>query len=157
MRRTGSAGNIRVGALVGYAASRTMDQATTWFYASQTDESKRREEELAPGGTLVQLGKQLGAALGRDLSDEEAGRVGLAIHRTMGVCYGMAAAALVGKGVRPLVAGLAVAAVAFVLVDEGTAISQLTDYPLESHMRGVIGHGAFGLAAGALLSLIHGR
>jgi hypothetical protein len=68
MRRTGHAGSIRVGALVGYAASRTMDQATTWFYASQTEESKRREDELAPGGTLVQMGKQLGAALGRDLA-----------------------------------------------------------------------------------------
>jgi hypothetical protein len=157
MGRIGSAGNIRVGALVGYAASRTMDQATTLFYASQTEESKRREEELAPGGTLVQMGKQLGAALGRDLSDEEASRVGLAVHRTLGVCYGMGAAALVGKGFRPLVAGLTVGPVAFVLVDEGAAISQLTDYPLESHMRGVVGHGAFGLAAGTLLSLTDGR
>jgi hypothetical protein len=108
------------------------------FYASQTEESKRREEELAPGGTLVQMGKQLGAALGRDLS-------------------GMAAAALVGKGFRPLLAGLTVGAVAFVLADEGAAIAQLTDYPLESHLRGVVGHGAFGLAAGTLLSLTDGR
>jgi hypothetical protein len=138
MGRIGSAGNIRVGALVGYAASRTMDQATTLFYASQTEESKRREEELAPGGTLVQMGKQLGAALGRDLS-------------------GMAAAALVGKGFRPLLAGLTVGAVAFVLADEGAAIAQLTDYPVESHLRGVVGHGAFGLAAGTLLSLTDGR
>jgi hypothetical protein len=47
--------------------------------------------------------------------------------------------------------------VAFVLIDEGTAISQLTDYPLESHVRGVVGHGGFGLAAGSLLSLVGGR
>lgn len=151
---TGSAGNIGVGALVGYAASRTMDQATTWFYASQTEESKRREQELAPGGTLVQIGKQLGAAVGHDLDDEQAGRVGLAVHRTLGVSYGIAASALVRKGARPLTAGLVVGALAFVLVDEGTTISQLTDYPLESHLRGVVGHGAFGLAAGILLSLI---
>jgi hypothetical protein len=69
----------------------------------------------------------------------------------------MAAAALVRKGMRPALAGLTVGAVAFVLVDEGTAIAQLTDYPLESHMRGVVGHAAFGLAAGILLSLIDGR
>ena len=50
----GNSENIGVGALVGYVASRTMDQATTWFYASQTEESKPRDEELAPGGTLVQ-------------------------------------------------------------------------------------------------------
>jgi hypothetical protein len=154
---SGSGSNIRVGALVGYAASRTMDQATTWFYASQSEDSKRREEELAPGGALVQLGKQLGAVVGRDLTDDEAGRVGLAVHRTLGVSYGMAASALVKKGVRPLVAGMVVGALAFVLVDEGTAISQLRDYPLESHLRGVVGHGAFGLAAGILLALIDER
>lgn len=150
----GSGGNIGAGALAGYAASRIMDQATTWFYASQTEESKRREEELAPGGTLVQMGKQLGGAVGRDLTDEEAGRVGLAVHRTLGVSYGMAASALIRRGTPPLAAGLVVGALAFVLVDEGTAISALTDYPVESHLRGVVGHGAFGLAAGILLSLI---
>jgi hypothetical protein len=99
-----------VGALVGYVASRTMDQATTWFYARQSVDSKRREQELAPGGTLVQLGKQLGQTIGRDLGDEQAGRVGLAVHRTLGVCYGMAASALVSKGVRPIAAGGAVGA-----------------------------------------------
>jgi hypothetical protein len=148
---------IVVGALVGYVASRAMDQATTWFYAQQSDESKRREEELAPGGALVQIGKQLGEALGRELDDEEAGQVGLGIHRTMGVVYGMAAAGLVGRGVRPMAAGLGVGTAALVLIDEGTAISEFAAYPVESHMRGVVGHGAFGLVVGALLSLVEGR
>jgi hypothetical protein len=134
-----------------------MDQATTWFYARQNEASKRREEELAPGGTLVQLGKQLGTAVGRDLGDEQAGGVGLAVHRTLGVSYGMAASALVRAGVRPAVAGLAVGAAAFMLVDEGTAISQSTAYPVESHLRGVVGHAAFGLAASILLELVDGR
>ncbi|MGH2979671.1 MAG: hypothetical protein ACRDLQ_08550 [Solirubrobacterales bacterium] len=154
---TGSGGNIWVGALAGYAVSRTMDQATTWFYGRQTQASKDREEELAPGGTLVQLGKQLGGAVGRDLSDEEAGRVGLAVHRTMGLLYGMTAAALVRRGVRPLVAGLTTGAVAWALIDEGTALPQFTAYPVESHLRGVVGHGTLGLALGLLLSLVERR
>jgi hypothetical protein len=129
--------------------------ATTWFYDRQTEKSKRREEELAPGGTLVQLGKQLGAAFGRDLSDEDAGRAGLAAHRTLGVIYGIIANSLARRGMRPLAAGLTVGGVAWVIVDEGTALPTFTSYPVESHMRGVIGHGAFGLAAGALLSLVH--
>ena len=146
-----------VGALVGYVASRTMDQATTWFYAQQSDESKRREEEIAPGGTLLQFGKQVGEALGRDLGDEEAGRVGLALHRTLGVTYGIITAALVGRGMRPMAAGLAVGTGALVLVDEGTAISDFAAYPVESHMRGVVGHATLGLVAGALMSLIEER
>jgi hypothetical protein len=153
----GSGGNIWVGALVGYVASRTMDAATTWFYGRQSEGSKQREEELAPGGTLVQLGQQLGSLAGRELSDEQAGRVGLAVHRTLGAGYGIAAHALARRGVRPLAAGLAVGGAAWVIVDEGTALPTFTSYPVESHMRGVVGHGAFGLSAGILLSLIHRR
>ncbi len=146
-----------MGALVGYAARRTMDRATSWFYAHQSEDSKRREEELAPGGTLVQLGKQLGSAVGRELDDEAAGRVGLAIHRSLGVSYGMIASALVRAGVRPLVAGLSVGAAALVLIDEGTAVSLFTAYPVESHLRGVVGHGTLGLATGVLLLLVSGK
>jgi hypothetical protein len=149
--------NSVVAALVGYTASRTMDAATTWFYGRQSEASKRREQELAPGGTLVQLGKQLGRAVGRDLTDESAGRVGLAVHRTLGSSYGMAAAALMGRGVPPLIAGLGVGTAAFLLVDEGTALPLITAYPLESHARGVVGHATFGLAAGLLLWLIDRR
>ena len=145
-----------LGALVGYVSSRLMDQATTWFYARQSDESKQREEEIAPGGTLRQFGKQVGEALGKELGDEEADRVGLAFHRTMGVIYGIGTAALVKRGMRPMAAGLTVGTAAFILVDEGTEISSFSAYPVESHLRGVVGHGAFGLAAGALMSLAEG-
>ena len=139
---------------MGYVASRTMDHATTWFYGRQTEGSKAREEELAPGGTLVQVGKQLGAATGRELSEDQAGRVGLAVHRTMGMLYGIGAAALVRRGTAPMKAGLVVGAAAWALIDEGTALPTFTDYPVESHLRGVVGHGTFGLVAGALLSLV---
>lgn len=154
---SGSGGNVAVGALAGYAASRTMDAATSWFHARQSEVSRRREEEIAPGGALVQLGRGLGGALGRELGDEQAGRVGLAVHRTFGTLYGMAAAALVRRGVRPLAAGLAVGTAAFVVVDEGTAISQFTAYPVESHLRGVVGHATFGLVAGSLLAIVERR
>jgi hypothetical protein len=145
---------LAVGALAGYAASRTMDHATTWFYGRQTDASKEREEELAPGGTLVQLGKQLGSAAGRELDDRQAGKAGLAVHRTMGMLYGVGAAALVRRGVPPLKAGLAVGAAAWLIIDEGTAAPQFTDYPAESHLRGLVGHATLGLAVGLLLRVV---
>ncbi|MCF6736820.1 hypothetical protein [Blastococcus sp. KM273129] len=102
----------------------------------------------------MQLGKQLGAAVGRDLDDGAAGRVGLVVHRTFGVLYGITAAALVRRGLPPIVAGPAVGTAAFLLVDEGTALPTLTTYPLTSHARGVVGHATFGLAAGVLLALV---
>ena len=102
----------------------------------------------------MQLGKQLGQVTGRDLSDDCAQRVGVALHRTLGMSYGIAASLLVGRGVRPLRAGLVTGLAAFVVVDEGTSISSFSDYPMENHMRGVVGHGTYGLVAGLLLSLV---
>ena len=134
-----------------------MDRATSRFYAMQTDASKTREEELAPGGTLVQLGKQLGGAAGFDMTDEQALRVGFAVHRTFGMLYGMAAAALVARGVRPITAGIATGTAAWVLIDEGTSLPTFTDYPVQSHLRGVVGHATLGGAIGLLLSLIERR
>ncbi|MGY1734953.1 hypothetical protein [Geodermatophilus sp. SYSU D00684] len=150
---TGSRSSLWTGALAGYAASRTMDAATGWFHGRQSVESRRREEEIAPGGALVQLGKQLGAVAGRDLDDAAAGRVGLAVHRTLGVTYGVLAATLVRRGWSPLAAGPAVGAAALLLVDEGTALPTMTAYPLVSHARGVVGHSTVGLVIGLLLWL----
>jgi hypothetical protein len=142
------------GALAGYVASRTMDVATTAFYRRQSEASKRREEELAAGGTLLQLGRQLGRVVGRDLDDAAAGRLGVVTHRAFGTTYGVLASALVGRGMPPLRAGLTVASVAWAVVDEGTALPLMTAYPLVSHARGVVGHATLGLAVGVLLALL---
>jgi hypothetical protein len=142
------------GAVAGYLANRTMDVVTTAFYQRQSEASKRREEELAAGGTLVQLGNQLGAAVGRDLDDRAAGRVGVGVHRLLGTTYGVLAAALVRRGTSPLRAGLTVTAVAWAVVDEGTALPLATSYPLVSHARGVVGHATMGLTIGAVLAAL---
>jgi len=88
-------------------------------------------------------------------SKRREGRLGVAVHRTLGACYGMAASSLVRRGVPPVVAGLAVGTAALVVVDEGTGLPQFRDYPLESHLRGVVGHETFGLAARVLLWLVN--
>ena len=142
-----------VGALVGYVASRVMDAATSLYYPRQSEASRVREEEIAPGGTLVEIGGMLGRAAGRDLTPEQAGRVGLAVHRTLGTTYGVLAAALVRRGSPALVAGPLVGAAAWLLVDEGTSLPTARQYLPESHVRGVIGHATWGVTAGLLLAL----
>lgn len=148
---TSLVGTLATGGLVGYVASRVMDTTTGPYYASQSDQSKRREEEIAPGGTLVAIGHQIGDMLGRAWTDQQAGRVGLAGHRTLGVLYGMGGATLVRRGMSPWVAGPMVAVAAWVVIDEGTAIAQFFDYPTEAHIRGVIGHSTLGITLAMLL------
>lgn len=142
------------GALIGYAANHMMDRATSWYFRVQTEASREREEEIAPGGTLIAMGHDIGGTFGKDLDDVQAEQVGVLAHRMLGATYGVIAATLVRLGVRPMVAGPAVGAAAWVLVDEGTALPTLTRYLPESHIRGIIGHGTWGLTAGVLLWLV---
>ena len=102
-RSPGRAGrDLALGAAIGYCASRVMDRATTWYRERQGEASRRREDEVAPGGGLVLAGRVLAGVVGRAVTDEEAGRIGLIVHRSLGVSYGIAAAALVRRGIGPL-------------------------------------------------------
>ena len=145
------------GALIGYVSSRLMDQATGWYYARQSQASKDTEEQIAPGGSLVQVGRQMAGVTGRDVDDETAARIGLAMHRTLGTTYGVIAAWLTRRGTAAWVAGPVVGAGAWLVVDEGMSLSTALDYLPESHIRGVVGHGTWGVCAGVLLTLVQWR
>jgi hypothetical protein len=73
----------------------------------------------------------------------------------------MTAAALAKAGGRPVRTGLAIGAAAFALVDEGVVSALFTPppwaYPIESHVRGAVGHLAYGVAAGAMLAVARAR
>ena len=137
-----------------------MDRATGWYLEHQSKESRRREEEVAPGGAPVLAGRKLASFVGREVSDEEAAKIGFVVNRALGMSYGMAAAALARAGVPPLVAGIATGAVAFVVVDEVVVSTLFTPpplaYPLESHVRGLMGHLGYGVVAGTMLFAVGG-
>jgi len=156
---SGTVRDLGIGAAIGYFASRAMDRATGWYFEHQSEASRRREEEIASGGTLVLAGRWLAGTLGREVTDEEAESIGWVIHRVLGVTYGTAAAALARAGVSPIRAGIATGATAFVLVDEGFMSAFVTPPPWaylpESHVRGIVGHLAYGGAVGAMLAVAH--
>lgn len=150
--------DLGVGAAIGYCSSRGMDRATRWFLERQSEASRRHEEEIAPGGAPVLAGKKLASLVGCQATDAQAARIGLFVHRSLGVTYGMIAAALVRAGVPPIRAGIMTGAAAFLLVDEGVNSAFFTpppqDYPIESHLRGAVGHLAYGVIAGVLLVVV---
>ena len=146
-----------VGAAAGYLAGQAMDRATTWFYGRQSDESKQREQELLPEGAPVASARKLAGALGIEPTEDQTGTLALALHQSLGQLYGVAAAALTRRGVPPVRAGLASGAAGFLLVDELANSLFFTPppqaYPVESHLRGLVGHLTFGATTGALLAL----
>jgi hypothetical protein len=156
-RSSSAVRDLAIGAAIGYCSSRAMDQATSWYLERQSEVSRRREEEFARGGTPELVGKKLARLAGRDdVTDEAAIKIGSVVHRSLGMTFGIAAAALARKGLTPLAAGVATGAAAFVVVDEAFLSAFFTPppwaYPFESHLRGVVGHLGYGVAAGAMLS-----
>jgi hypothetical protein len=146
-----------VGAAAGVAAGQVMDRATTWFYERQSDASRRRENELLPEGAPMASARKLAGLIGAEPTDDQTGQLAAAMHRSLGQLYGVAAAALTRRGVPPVAAGVATGVGGFLLVDELANGLFFTPppqaYPVESHLRGLVGHLTFGAATGILLSV----
>ena len=107
------------------------------------------QKEVAPGDAPVLAGRPTGA--------EDRLRRHWALG--MSLSYGMAAAVLARAGVPPLVAGIATGAMALV-VDGGVMSAFFTPpplaYPLDSHVRELVGHLGYGAVAGTMLSAVRG-
>jgi hypothetical protein len=134
-----------------------MDVATSWFYEQQSEASKAREEEVLPGGAIVAVGRDMAEMLGIDADDDQIQQLGMRAHLAVPVTFGVLAALLVGLGVRPMRAGVLSGVAAFVLVDEALNAVVLepspSDFPIEAHLRGVVGHLTFGVALGSFLTV----
>ena len=146
-----------VGAAAGYLATQVMDKATTWFYGRQSDASKQREQELLPEGAPIASARRLAGLVGAEPTDEQASTIALATHQSLGQLYGVVAAALTRRGVSPMAAGVASGMGGFLVVDELANSLFFTPppqaYPVESHLRGVVGHLTLGVTTGALLTV----
>jgi hypothetical protein len=146
-----------VGAAAGFVAGQAMDRATTWFYGRQSDESKQREQELLPEGAPVASARKLATWVGAEPTEDQAGQLAEALHRSLGQLYGVVAASMTRRGVGPVAAGLASGAGGFLLVDELANSLFFTPppqaYPAESHLRGIVGHLTFGATLGILLAV----
>jgi hypothetical protein len=147
---------LLVGAAAGFLAGKVMDQATTWFYGRQSEASKRREQELLPEGAPLASARKLAGLIGAEPTDDQAGAIAQALHQSLGQGYGVVAAALTRGGVQPLAAGLGTGMAGFLLVDELANSLFFTPppqaYPVESHLRGVVGHLTLGATTGVLLA-----
>jgi len=146
-----------VGAAAGYVAGQAMNQATTWFYGRQSDESKQREQEVLPEGAPVASARKLASWIGAEPTEDQTETLAQVMHQSLGQLYGVVAAVLTRRGRSPVAAGLASGAGGFLLVDELANGLFFTPppqaYPAESHLRGVVGHLTFGATLGVLLAV----
>lgn len=141
----------------GYGAAKVMDRATTLLYEQQPDEAKEQEEDVSYGVAYDAGAQRTARLLGTELSEDEAGRAGMAIHYVLS--FGWVPVYMVLRrrlGMTALGAGAAAGLSMGVLVDEiGNPLLRSTPPPQESplrrHVSGLVGHLVYGLTVAALV------
>jgi hypothetical protein len=144
-------------AVAGYGAAKIMGKATTFLYEQQTDEAKKQEEDASYGVAYNVAARKTAALAGRELSQDQAGKAGMAIHYAL--AFGWVPVYMVLRrrvGMGPIGAGVTSGLSMAVLVDEiGNPLLGFTPppqaYPLVTHLRGIAGHLVYGLGVAALV------
>ena len=149
---------VLLGTGAGYAASKVMDRVTTAYQERQSEASKQREKELQDEPAYTKAAEKLAEVQGKQIDPAQAEQLGERLHLGLGLSGGVIAGFLAARGVNPLGAGILTGLGIWLVVDEGAnAVMGFTPpapaYPRETHIRGLLGHLAYGGALGALLGL----
>jgi len=146
-----------IAAAAGYGAAKVMGKATTFMYQQQTDQAKEQEAQVSYGVAYDVAAKKTAALVGSELTDEQAGTAGMAIHYALAL--GWVPLYMLARrryGMTQFGAGAAAGLSMSLLVDEiGNPLLGFTPppqaYPLVSHLRGFAGHLVYGLSVAALV------
>lgn len=143
--------------LAGLGAAKVMGAATAFLYDQQSAEAKQQEEDVSYGVAYDVAARKTAALAGKELSDEQVSKAGLAIHYALAVGWVPVYMVLRRRvSLGPVAAGAACGLSMSALVDEfANPLLQLTPppdaYPLATHLRGVAGHLVYGLSVAALV------
>ena len=160
MRTRGSGFKRGGGCRGGYVGTKVMNPVTTKLYELAPEADKAREKAVSPGSPY-RIGVQKAAALlGISLTEEQLNLAATAAPYMVGISGGLLYVALRRVlHLNPIVAGLVAALALFLVVDEGlTPALGLSApdraYPLSTHLRGFLGHLAYGAAAAATAEVL---
>jgi hypothetical protein len=147
---------IALGMGAGFVASKVMDRVTTAFLDRQSQASKRREKELQEEPSFEKAARMIAAARGQEVGDEQAQRLGQRFHVGLGLSGGVISGFLTARGMNPPAAGILTALGIWLTVDEVANpvlgfTPPATAYPRETHLRGLVGHLAYGAVLGGIL------
>ena len=148
------------GVVGGYVGTKVMNPVTTKLQELAPEADKAKEKAVSPGSPY-RIGVQKAAhLLGITLTEEQVETMASVSPYTVGIVGGLLYVGL-RRSLRlnPLLAGLISAMALFVIVDEGlTPALGLSApdraYPMSTHLRGFLGHLAYGAAAAATAEIL---
>jgi Protein of unknown function (DUF1440) len=160
-RNTDVMTNALKGAVAGAVATWTLDRVTTYMYEREPEPERRREDRARSGRTAYEsAAEKVASLLGRQLSEQERQRLGVAIHWLLGIGAGVAYA-MYGRNIPAFrrAGGGGFGTAFWAAVDEGlVTLLGLTPppkaFPWQTHARGLAGHLAYGVAAEQTLRVL---
>ena len=154
--------DVAVGLLAGVIATKATDLAQGPLRLATPEGVRRREARVSPGPSSSQVAaRRIAERLGRPLDDRRLRPVTRAVHHGLGMAWGPVYCLLRRHGgMRPLGAGLAAGAALSLVVDEGLTpalglSAPSRDYPVVTHVRGLVAHLVWGAAAALAAEAIY--
>ncbi|HEV2088068.1 MAG TPA: DUF1440 domain-containing protein [Cryptosporangiaceae bacterium] len=155
MKGTGLVKDAVVAGVAGYGATKVMSKATTLLYERQSEEAKKKEQQVSYGVAYTVAATKAAKLVGVELSEQAASKAGTLLHYGLGLGWAPLYLLLRKRGVSPFGAGVAAGLSMSLIVDEvANPLLGLTPppqaYPVATHLRGLAGHLVYGLSLAAM-------
>lgn len=148
-------------AAAGYAGTKAMETIAAKLMELEPEEAREREQGVRPGPPFVLAADNLAErVISVDLDEDQKMNAGMALHYLAGLSWAAGYQALRRRTeLSPLSAGLITGASQTVILDEIItpavgASAPNRDYPLETHLRGLAAHIAFGAVVAAITEAV---
>jgi uncharacterized membrane protein YagU involved in acid resistance len=150
-----------IGIISGYVGTKAMTPVTAKLMEMESDADKEQEKKVSPGVSYNLAAKQLAGVAGIELDKEQASTVGNLFHLGLGLTAGeMYVVLRRAIGLGPISSSVLVGMALFLGIDEGLTPAMgwgapPQDYPMATHVRGLVGHLTLGLTVGATAETLH--
>lgn len=161
MRLEEAISDVGIGLISGYVGTRVMEPVSMKLYELESEEDRRREDEVRPGSPFEIAARKTTQAVGLQLEDPQLQMAGMAFHYGLGMGWGPVYTLLRRMtGINPIAGGLLTGAFLSLLVDEGLTpalgfSAPNRAYPLVTHLRGFVAHLVYGLGVAAAAELLY--
>jgi len=159
--RTSITADLIKGAIAGAVATLVLDQVTSFMYERESSRARQAEDRARQGRTAYEnAAEKIATMFGARIDAKQRKRLGGIIHWALGISAG-AGYAVYGRRVPGLrrFAGGGFGTTFWATVDEGlVSVLGLTpppsEFPLQTHLRGLAGHLAFGIVTDRTLGVL---
>lgn len=148
--------DLALAPLAGYVGTKVMEPVSSKLYELESEQDRRREDEARPGVPYAIAARKAADLVGLRLSDKQQERLALTFHYGLAIQYALLYPLLRRRtSLGPVAAGLATGAAMSLVADEmmtpalGFSAPD-RDYPLSTHLRGLVAHLVFGLGVAAV-------